>query len=119
MGGLGKACRRGRTGGSEWPCAVNRSRALAVLGRGGEDERQDGTSRRFRVRLDVGVAAREDKWDGRSGSGWVLADQCTGGGDANGRRKVELLVESVVRTGALGPYVYSIDSCDIFLKELC
>jgi hypothetical protein len=42
--------------------AVNRSRALAVLGRGG----QDGTSRRFRVRLDVGVAAREDEWDGRS-----------------------------------------------------
>ena len=29
------------------------------------------------------------------------------------------LVESVVRTGALGPYTYSIDSCDIFLKELC
>ena len=66
MGGLGKASQRGGTGGSKWPCAVNRSGALAVLGLEGEDKRQDGSSRRFRVRLDVGVAAREDKWDGRS-----------------------------------------------------
>ena len=69
-------------------CAVNRSRTLAVLGSGGEDESQDGTSRRFRVRLDVGVAAQENKWDGR-GDRVECWQASVGRGSANGRRKIE------------------------------
>ena len=95
-GGLGKACQRGGTSGSEWSCAVNRSRALVVLGRGGEDERQDGIPRRFKARLDVEVAAREGEMGWRK---WTRLGVGRPGGGANGRRKIELLVESVVRTG--------------------
>ena len=36
-----------------------------------------------------------------------------------GVERSSFLVESVVRTGAPGPYAYSINSRDIFLKELC
>ena len=46
---------------------MNCSRVLEVLGRGGEGKRRDGTSGRFRVRLGVGVAGREDKWEGKNG----------------------------------------------------
>ena len=98
MGCLGKACQRGGAGGSKWPCAVNRSRTLAVLGRGGEDESQDGTSRRFRVRHDVGVAAREDKWDGRSDRVGCWQASVGGWGGANDRRKIEFF------SGERGPH---------------
>ena len=89
MGGLGKASQRGGTGGSKWPCAVNRSGALAVLGLEGEDKRQVGSSRRFRVRLGVGVAAQEDKWDGRSDRVGCWQASVGGRGGATGRRKIE------------------------------
>lgn len=51
--------------GPDWPgFAVNccRSMGVAILGLGGGGKGRDGASGRF----EVGVAEREDKWEGRS-----------------------------------------------------
>jgi hypothetical protein len=67
--GRGEGAVVARDDGSDWPgCAADRccSMGVAILGPGAGGKGRDGTSGRFGGRIGVGVAEREDEWEGRS-----------------------------------------------------